>query len=673
MLTLISRSTTGKRCLLALALSLAVMPAWAAKSRLVPPKQHVVAKAAKTSAAKKVAAKPSAAATPVAAAWQLIAQKRFNEALGIAQRSQSSPMELLLRWQIAQQPGNPFVLSDYLALLPQIRDWPNTNKVRLQAEGLLTENTPDANILALFADGPPNTTTGAQRYVQALQHAGREEEAVQQLRYFYVHSSAPLASLGDLANQYPQWLGAEYNYVRADQLIWNGNYAAAREILPLLDNDARQVLQTRIALATQDKFAAALDANVANTYQNDPALMFERVRWNRKQGFDDSAVKILAQTATVKGQEEPLEKERGLIARKLFENQNYTRAYAAAAPTAISDSSSYTQNEWFAGWLALRFLDQPDEAETHFRAMYDAVKTPISIARASYWAGRAEAKRGNQVVAEKWWNIAASYPTTFYGQLAAHSLDKPITQFWRPDPAYTSQLVNSDVRLQVAELLARANLPDVASQFLKQSAKTMAPDDAVQVAQFAQHLNLPRAAVLAAKEAQQQGKTVYSAGYPTLPASVNAVMDPRIEPALVHGIIRQESEFDLDAKSGAGAQGLMQLMPATAQQTAGKVGVPYNPQQLLHSAGYNVQLGSRYLADRVQGFTAEPLLAIAAYNAGAGRVREWLVQFGDPRLGKVDWVDWLESIPFYETRNYVQRVVENTEVYRMILANQKSQ
>lgn len=646
------------------------MPSHAAKhGEKIIVKQHrqTSAKTKTKSISKKIEPKTAIFSDPMVQAQRLVSQKQYMGALQLAATSKTQIHYNLIRWLVAQQPGNPLTMSDYLTLLPRIRDWPNMNKVRLQAEGLLNDATPDSVVLAIFADGQPNTTMGVTRYAQALQNAGRPQEAKQQVQYFYVHSDASSTSLNDLTNRFPGYLGPEFLQARADRLVWEGNYGAARDLLPLLPADSRAKLNVRIALATQSAGAIALVETLSGDAQNDPGVMFERIRWNRKQMNDDAAQRLLAATETVKGYEEPLEKERSLIARDLFQNKNYEGAYKTSIPTQISDSSSYAQNQWFAGWIALRYLKDPDKAETHFHAMYNAVKTPISIARAAYWAGRAEKARGNNEVAEKWWKIATNYPTTFYGQIAARTLNLPLANLWRPDPAYTAQTVTDDSRLQAAQVLSKAGQTDLAIQFLRQAAKTSDADTGIQIAQFAKHIGMLRGAVLAAKEVQQQGQTVYSAGYPLLPASTHSVIDSRLEPALVHGIIRQESEFDLDAKSGAGAMGLMQLMPATAQQTARKLNVAYTPGALLNNAQYNVQLGSRYLADRIDGFESEPLLAIAAYNAGATRVRQWLDQYGDPRSGTIDWIDWLESIPFYETRNYVQRVVENTEVYRMIL------
>lgn len=357
--------------------------------------------------------------------------------------------------------------------------------------------------------------------------------------------------------------------------------------------------------------------------------------------------------------------------RDQLAQKHWRDAYALAAGHSLksgANASDYSAAEFLAGWLSLRHLNQPQRALVHFQRLYDSVKTPVSKSRGAYWLGRTYEAMGDRASARRWYEEGATFPTCFYGQLSAAKLDPDGPLKLPPEPpvpasvrsAFEKQALPHAVRS-----LAAIGQEDRAVRFLKAlaaSADTRA--EFVLTDDLARTLNRPNLEVIVAKAANQKNYILGQRGFPLLASA----RGEHPETALALGIIRQESEFRSDAQSQAGAMGLMQLMPNTAKGLATRAGVSFNPRELLQP-NYNVKLGREYLGDRIDEFSGSYILAIAAYNAGRGRVREWLDIYGDPRSPKVDPIDWIETLPVYETRNYVQRVLENTNVYRSRLAD----
>jgi soluble lytic murein transglycosylase len=353
----------------------------------------------------------------------------------------------------------------------------------------------------------------------------------------------------------------------------------------------------------------------------------------------------------------------------------HTRAYHLASRhhLAPSDGYAYADCEWIAGWVALRKLEEPERALAHFQRFEAAVETPISVARAGYWLGRTYAAMDEPARALRWYSVAAEHQTAFYGQLAAQEIgargdarlaarDLPN---WRVSPALRSD----DVRL--AAILHFAGEDSLAFQTFSHLGREMSGGAALgALGSLALELEQPHVAVRIAKHAARKGVVIHPAYYPLHDLAGYA---REIEPALAMSIARQETELNPRAISPAGARGLMQLMPSTAQKVAGWLGEPYSRSRLTEDWRYNARLGQRYLAERIRQFGGSYVLAAAAYNAGAHRVDDWVGRYGDPRLPGVDVIDWIETIPFRETRNYVQRVIEGLYVYRARLSGEAGQ
>lgn len=356
-------------------------------------------------------------------------------------------------------------------------------------------------------------------------------------------------------------------------------------------------------------------------------------------------------------------------ARRALREIGVQTAYETASRHGMSPAAGYAYSdaEWMAGWIALIRLRDPVRAVQHFHRFHESVETPISLGRGGYWLGRAYEAAGNEAEARKWFAEAGRHQTTFYGQLAASRIgmagDPQLTAAELPDWRTHPAMGSDDVRL--AATLYFAGEESLAMQALQHLAETLPAGALAPLSGLVMDLGHLHYAVRLAKKAASRGVLIYPAYYPLHEIGSYA---KKVEPAFALAIARQETEMNPQAISRAGARGLMQLMPDTAKKVAGWINEPYDQGRLLSDWRYNVRLGEAYLAHRTGQFGGSYVLAAAAYNAGAGRVDEWVRRFGDPRRPDIDIVDWIEMIPFEETRNYVQRVVEGLYVYRTRLS-----
>ena len=405
---------------------------------------------------------------------------------------------------------------------------------------------------------------------------------------------------------------------------------------------------------------------------NHPGLTFERVRWRRRSGKDSGARALLLDPPTDLGRPGKWWYEQSYQIRQAIEDGLFDDAYAIASRHGQIENGPFSDAEWLAGWLALRFLNDPVVAESHFTAMYDRVRYPISRARAAYWIGRAARAAAAEDRATIWFRLAARHPTTFYGQLASQTLS--LTNHLQVDEpsSVTPELRDRfEARpvVQAARILGEAGDFDTLQTFaihLSRGART--PSEHLLVSQMGLTYGAPHISVKAAKRASRSGVHLVAYNYPISfgEAEVSHVPNPP-ELALLLGLVRQESEMNPLAVSRAGAYGLMQLKPSTAKWLSRALGVAYSKSRLTRDPGYNITLGSAYLSRLLVDYGGAYALALAAYNAGPSRVEKWLRTYGDPRGGVIDPIDWIELVPFSETRNYIQRVLESALYQRSLI------
>ncbi|MEM7057682.1 MAG: transglycosylase SLT domain-containing protein [Pseudomonadota bacterium] len=394
-------------------------------------------------------------------------------------------------------------------------------------------------------------------------------------------------------------------------------------------------------------------------------------RQMRRNNFEEAEAILLPITSNPGnlGNPEVWAKRRLVLARWGARNGRHASAYQIASQHHLTPAVgySYSDSEWVAGWIALRKLNDPQRAIGHFKRFRDSVETPISLGRGGYWLGRAYEAAGDRTTANGWYKDAAQYQTSFYGQLAAAKIgatgNPQLTINALPDWKSNPAMKSDNVRL--AATLFYAGQDSLAMAMFSRLGENLPIGALASLTDLVLDMNQPHYAVRIAKKAARRGVLIYPAYYPVHEIGKYTT---KVEPAFALAIARQETELNPRAISRAGARGLMQLMPATARRVAGWIGEDYSRSRLLDDWRYNVRLGEAYLATRTSQFSGSYVMAAAAYNAGAGRVDQWNGEYGDPRLGQIDILDWMEQIPFSETRNYVQRVMEGLYVYRSRLS-----
>ncbi|MCW0236380.1 MAG: lytic transglycosylase domain-containing protein [Ferrovibrio sp.] len=604
-------------------------------------------------------------------ALQEAAALRFDAARRIAATAREPMIAQLTRWLWLQSANSGAGFEEITSFIETKPDWPAREALLRRAEEAMDGSTGDGRIIAWFDAHPPETGLGLLRLGESLLRLGREKEAFPVMRRAWVDGNLALRDEKTLWAEFGDRFSAADNAARTDRLLWDGNIEAARRMLPRLNAEARQLAEARIALANNvsgaEKLVAALPAHL----RDDGGLNYDRLRWQRKRGMDDVVEALLYNAPEDLGRAEKWWVERHFRARKAMAEGRISEAYRLAAGHGVKGGAAMAEAEWLAGWIALRLLQEPKTALKHFVALQDAVRYPVSLSRAAYWLGRTYTALGDAEQARHWYSQAAQHGTTFYGQLGVHELDAK-TPLDLPDPIRpTAEQTRHFQRREVvraAQILVELDMEERLRPFIIRLVNTAnTPEDHKLVAQLARNLRRVDLAVASSKRSARQGVILVNEAYPLVEPMLR-VDNP--ETALVLALSRQESEFNQTAVSPAGARGLMQLMPATAKGVAKDLKLGFDQGQLTQNAGYNVQLGAHYLKSLLQNWDNNYVLALVGYNAGEARVRRWIRDWGDPRQPNVDVIDWIELIPFSETRNYVQRVLEGVQVYRSLLHSQ---
>jgi len=569
----------------------------------------------------------------------------------------------IVRWldYTRPTPGNRF--AELAAFIDQNPDWPLQKKLVRRAEEALTGES-DEVAADWLKRHPPIGGIGKARAAQILLNRGNTEAGTAALRAAWIDGEFNVSDERSVLVRYSGMLRAEDHQKRLDRLIWDGLTDAARHMLPLVSADYRLAAEARLALAADAANGEALLAKVPAQLRADPGVAFEEARWRRKKNNYEAAAQLLLAHADSPVRPAAWWGERQLVTRQLLATGNADTAYKLAQQHGLSDGNAYSEAEFLSGYIALRYRKDPALALDHFTSILARVTTPYGKARAAYWSGRAAEAGGNSELAAKWYAAGAENMATFYGQLAAHQLgkDAPPRPVPEPQPNSAEQKhFNAQELVRAARLLFAAGDRDHARSFVLQmadAAKT--PVDFAMLASLAESQGRIDLAIAVAKRSIEAGTPLMVHGYP-----VTALPDGgTAERSLLFAIVRQESAFAPEAMSRVGARGLMQLMPATAAGVASKLQLPYSVDRLTSDAVYNLTLGRSYIEKLIDEFGGSYPLAIASYNAGPGRIRQWLRDFGDPRGRDIGMVDWIEMIPFNETRLYVQRVLENLQIYR---------
>ena len=603
----------------------------------------------------------AAEAAAFTAALKAIDENRWSDARAAVANFRQPLLDRYIAWSILR--SAPKTDADFASTWRFLRgnpDWPEPEVLRRQAEERITADTPAAEIVRYFTAFPPLTSSGHMRRLDAAQAASPNDVA-KFARDTWQNATLRNSDENDFLNRYAQHLTGPDQVARFDRILRSGRVEVARELLSKLPPDYQPVASARLAMATRAADAAKLLRNVSAAKLNEPTLRLERVQWLRRTGSLDEAKTAFAGPAT--NLPDAWWNERNQLARDLLAANRPADAYAVASGHSLNKGVAFAEAEFLAGWIALRQLKKPADAVKHFQKLHDGVSTDISKSRGAYWLARAHEASGRTKDAGDWYARAAGYGQTFYGQLAARKAAAGSAKLPSDPVATAAERQSLDGRdlTTMARYLGQAGDFERTRPFLLQLARFVkTPGETALLAQLALELKRPDVGLTIARRAPQNGVTLFDAAFPVVDLGTTG----SIERALALALTRQESSFNAAAVSSSGALGLMQLLPGTARDVAGRLSVPFIQDKLTRDPAYNVQLGSQYLTEMLQRFGGSYEIALAAYNAGPNRVARWLESIGDPRTSKIDLVDWIESIPFRETRDYVQRIMEGVVVYR---------
>lgn len=587
----------------------------------------------------------------------------------------------IARWNsLRQTDGLSF--SSYASFLMSHRGWPGETAMRRTAEKANSDGGAAYEVVGFFSAFPPLTPAGHARHAFALQASGRGNEALEAARKAWTGGLLPPTDEARILSQFGGQLAGADHDSRLEALLGNGDTQSAARQMPLASAQRQALYSTRLALQTRASDAANRLAALGSV-EGDPGLLMDRANWLRASGQSLAARQLMAQPHRLSRPPANVEKwfeTMVTLAKGAANDVQWSTAYGIAsqlddaypAGTDVSarpygERDEYTNLAWLAGTAANK-LGRHADASRMFDRYGRAARSSQTRTKGFYWAARSAFNAGQQAQSNSWLEQAAASPDQFYGQLALERLGRRVTP---PSPAMATPSSAQRAAFAARPLVqATKALGDMGrwsdqSLFVRAVAEQAETEsDRILAAQFGRTIGRQDLGVWVAREARNKGQSFYDpAGFPevTLPQAYQHHW------ALAHGITRQESSFDRAATSPVGARGLMQLMPGTAREQAGKIGLPYDFGRLTSDPAYNVMLGSSYFGRLLDEWGGQAALAVASYNAGAGNVRKWVRVNGDPR-GGTDIVTWIEAIPYSETRNYVQRVLENAVVYDAIRA-----
>lgn len=577
----------------------------------------------------------------------------------------------LLRWLRAAR--DPFAPTDLLTqVIHEMPGWPSMVSLRAKAEERLYEEPlSPRETLDWFRGEQPVSGEGRAVLADALYRLGDTEQADRWLKLAWREARLTRDRQREIFQKHRSRLTEDDHAARADHLIWEGrrNFSNAEALLPHMSREDRAIMDARMKLARNASGLTAAIEAIPASRANDAGFLFERARWRRQRRTNEYALPVYLQINAAPYSEEGQERlwrEKRLMANWLIGEKQWQNAYQMARFPGAKHGAAFYESEFMAGWLALTKLGDAQRALDHFRRLEEGVDTPISLARAKYWQGRALESLNDIPGSKAAYEASARYPNTYYGQLAARRWMGDVARITLPPQIISPearQRFNSDLRVRALRLLGEMGEERYYSIFsysLDDELETL--DELALLSELGASYGIMRSSIRAAKQAGRFQSMLTEAGYPIVDPIER--LDPRtFDIPFVYAIARQESEFSANAISSASAMGMMQMINATARATARRHNIPYDQDRLITDRNYGAMMGALHLNDLLEDYDGSYILAAVAYNAGPTRVRQWIRRNGDPRTGEIDPIDWVEKIPFSETRNYVMRVLENMQVY----------
>ena len=605
-------------------------------------------------------------------------KSNWSSSLKIAKKAKDKSIYNFIQWRHLLTAGNQASFYDYKVFIDRNSQYPRIEKLRFLAEHKLsTSKISPKKIIDWFGQTEPLSGYGKMILGESYALTGDKAKGTKLIKEGWITAKLSKNDLKFFRKKFKKFLDAEDYIKRADYLAWNAKYWDLKRISRYLPKDYELLYTARQILMSKGYGVDQAIKNVPEKFKNDAGLNYDRLKWRRKKGRVDSSAEILLKIKNDRDylvMPEKWWKEREIISRALIYKKKYEIAYKISSNHGMTEGSDFAAAEWMSGWISLSFLNDPLTAKDHFQNFYNNVNYPISTSRGAYWLARSYEKLGDREQSNKWYQEASKYLTTYYGQLAFLKLNPngkfELKKDLEVDNKYRYIFFNKEL-VKIVYLLDELKKDKYTKFILRHLANdNINKGSEILAAEIATSIERYDFAIQVSKIASYQKRFHNKFNYPLIstPKTINGRKIP--ESALILSIIRQESEFDLRANSHAGAKGLMQLMPYTAKLVSKQAKLPYSKSRLTTDPEYNINLGSHYIAGLILQYDGAYPFAVAAYNAGPNRVKYWKKINKDPQKKQIDYVDWVELIKFRETRNYVQRVLENYNVYRYILEKQ---
>ncbi|RZO49802.1 MAG: lytic transglycosylase domain-containing protein [Candidatus Pelagibacterales bacterium] len=608
--------------------------------------------------------------------FKAIDKKKWQTAIKLSKKSKDKSLFKLVYWIYLKKPTNSASFYDYLTFINNNPYYPRINRLRYLAEHKINLNKTSPSVIKKwFGDLGPLSDFGKIKLGEIYLLDGNIEKGSQLIKEGWIKARLSKADLKYLRKKYKKIITVSDNIARADWHAWEGKHWDVQRMLRYLPKDETALYRARQLLMSRSYGVDNAIAKIPISLKNDIGLKYDRLKWRRRRGRLEGSLEILFKTPNDKNKlvrPDKWWKERSILTRSLIYKKKYALAYKVSSNHFLDEGPEYAEAEWLSGWIALTFLNDPNMALQHFKNFYDNVGYPISLSRGSYWIARTYKKINNKQKSDEWFKESSKYLNTYYGQLAFNEInkEKPFTLQEEPEISKDYQKTfNKNLLVKSVRLLNELDKTKYSKDILKHLAQLNVDEGSeILAGKLAIEIGRYDYAIQIAKKASYEKRFFNKINYPIIetPGIVNKKRMPK--PELVLSVIRQESEFDSKANSSAGAQGMMQLMTYTAKLVAKQAKLPYSKSKLKSDPSYNIKLGSYYLSSLLEIYEGSYPFALAAYNAGPKRVKYWKKINGDPQKGKISYVDWIELIKFKETRNYVQRVLENINVYRYMLS-----
>ena len=606
--------------------------------------------------------------------FNLIKKKKWNTATEETKKIKDKEFKNLITWLYLKQRGNQATFNDYQNFIVKNPDYPRIGRLRYMAEHkIILEQTTPKIIINWFNGSEPLSGTGKIKLGEAYIKIKEIELGTNLIKSGWVEADLSKRDVRYYRKKFRKILTTSDHLRRADYLAWNNQYWDLKRMLPYLPKNEKLLYNARFILMTNSYGVDKAISDVPKELINDLGLQYNRLKWRTRRNRLEGSLEILRK---FHGEETLVYpqlwwKLRENITRDLIYAKKYSLAYEVSSNHHLSEGPEFADAEWISGWLSLSFLNNNELAIKHFENFYNNVGYPISLARGAFWLGLAHEKSNKLDKAKKYFKEGSKFTNTYYGQLSFNKIklgeDFKLSIEHKVADGYKKEF-NKNILIRHIKLLKEMDRTEFSKDILKHLATLdVEKGSEILAAQLSTEIGRFDYAIQISKKASYEKRFINLFNYPVIdiPNEINGKKMPAQE--LLLAIIRQESEFDARANSHVGAQGLMQIMPTTAKLVARNLKTTYSKSSLKTDPSYNIKLGTYYFNSLLVDYDGVFPFAIGAYNAGPNRIKSWVKRYGDPNRGEISFIDWIELIRFRETRNYVQRVLENINVYKYIL------